>query len=387
MPNRPHTYILNPRTNMLTDIDVGKSIPLHGCHKSRPVVAVDPGHGVMKRMRWGGSIYDIGCDTVTGATESVITKHMALELARELNEKGIDAIITHDSSRQNAGDGFDFRNRTAKVADAFIALHVDSAANKKAHGSRIYSHSAHAPGDKLRERIAEHNKGDHLHDTRARRENHDVTRPLHVGDTPAILVELGFGTNIEDSKNLNSAYWRKQTARELAKDIDTFLTSPATQKARTQSPAREAQQIREEQTDDRPIRRSNAHAGMHMLHHDITSGDTYRQLSKEYFVSVEDLQKVNKPRVPIVGQEVIIPHVRSFTVGNDDTFFSIATQIADTDGKGGINTREVIELMRKLNPELKDIAHIKPDGELVVPRDASAVLHMQQQIRERTSRK
>lgn len=372
------TYILNPRNNTLTDIASGRQIRLSDVDRGRPVVAVDPGHGVMKPLRRGGAIYDVGCDTETGGTESQITQQVGRRLARHLNGRGMDVILTHDGSRQHAGDGFDFRNRAARASDLFIALHVDSAENESVRGSRVYANRATVPGDDLRELVADRRPGDHIHDNRDRRVNHDVTRPGNVGrDTPAILVEMGFGTNRHDSRNLNSSRWQEGTARELARDIDDFLDGVRGTPER--APVRVAERTRQPQTPRYRMSQPAGSGAPRLFRHDIESGDTYRRLSEEYGVSVEDLRRVNNGRVPRVGQEVIIPGVREITVRDNDTLTAIARRIAASDGPGGIQIGDAMAELRRLNPEVRRNSQIAAGDDLIIPANAAAVRRMQQE--------
>lgn len=367
--SRGRTYILDPNTLVLRDTRSGKRIALGDFESSRPVVAVDPGHGVIKP----NGVYDRGTETINGVSEAKITREMSRALAKELNALGNDVIITHDSSRQHAGDGFDFRNKAARESDVFISLHVDAAGNRSVSGSRVYANSDRAPGDDLRDIVAARKPGDHIHDRVDRHANHDVTRPRHVGRTPAILCELGFATNPKDARNLESASWRRQACRELARDIDDFVggVGDKPEKRRKEDTPRSAPKYRLTQPDPEDAPR--------LFRHDIESGDTYRRLSKEYGVSVADLKRVNHGRVPRVGQQVIIPDVREMAVGKGDTLFEIAQNIALSDGKGGIDTSDVMKELKRLNPDIRKSSKIEAGEALIIPANAGSVHRMQQQ--------
>ena len=49
---------------------------------------------------------------------------------------------------------------------------------------------------------------------------------LKSPDVPSVLVEMGFLSNVEDEKNLNSERYRRKLTQRLAKAIVTYLTTP-----------------------------------------------------------------------------------------------------------------------------------------------------------------
>ncbi|MEC7208479.1 MAG: N-acetylmuramoyl-L-alanine amidase, partial [Pseudomonadota bacterium] len=50
---------------------------------------------------------------------------------------------------------------------------------------------------------------------------------LKSPDVPSVLVEMGFLSNVEDEKNLNSERYRRKLTQRLAKAIVTYFTTPS----------------------------------------------------------------------------------------------------------------------------------------------------------------
>lgn len=221
----------------------------------KKVIVIDPGHGGQ----------DPGTISRKGILEKNVTLAFAKELAQLLNQtKGYKAYLTRDR------DVFiKLRERVniarKRNADLFISLHADSHPKPDTRGLSIYTLS-HIASDKEAERLAaKENKADlfggldlssevpevasilidltkrevmnfsallahkvvstlsarvQLLGRTHRFANFAVLRAL---DHPAVLIELGYLSNKQDEKLLNSPSYRKKVAKGLVDAIDTFF--------------------------------------------------------------------------------------------------------------------------------------------------------------------
>ncbi|MCI4662980.1 MAG: N-acetylmuramoyl-L-alanine amidase [Neomegalonema sp.] len=225
--------------------------PLPGLRPDTFVVALDPGHG--------------GRDSGANA-DGVLEKEVVLAFARRLGREleaggGIRVVLTRKDDRF-----IELEERVniarAQGADLFISLHADSIHDPDVSGASVYTLS-HVASDRLAERLAEqenavdrlygHAMNDHEEDVRtilvelARRASGEGSErfagllvgemdgkiPLlpkrphrHAGfkvlktfETPSILIELGFITNLRDRRRLTNPAWQDEAAGAIAKAI------------------------------------------------------------------------------------------------------------------------------------------------------------------------
>lgn len=226
-----------------------KLIPAHNFR-----VVLDPGHGGI----------DGGAQGVSGVLEKNITLAFARALRDELKK---DAHITVSLTR-DSNIFLRLRERVKKAqefgADLFISIHADTINVHSLRGATVYTISDKA-SDAIAKSLAEsENKADLLDGLPAdeslevtdilndliRRETHAfsvyfannvisnlsknrinlINNPhryanfqvLKASDIPSILIEIGYLSNKEDEKLLNSPQWRKKMASSLAYSIRQF---------------------------------------------------------------------------------------------------------------------------------------------------------------------
>ncbi|MGF1543311.1 MAG: N-acetylmuramoyl-L-alanine amidase [Parvularculaceae bacterium] len=219
----------------------------------RRVIVVDAGHG--------GA--DPGAVGAAGAVEKTITLAAAKALEAALKKSGgYDVVLTRSDDRRLA---YQERTRIARdaKADLFISLHADSLDRASVRGASVYTLSeagsarsarqAQSQGDYV---VFDLNIGEEdpdvggiLFDLAQRRTGTESERfaeilidrlgeaapllknthrrgnliVLLAPDVPAVLLELGFLSNLEDEKNLHSAAWRRKAMTAVAGAIDDYF--------------------------------------------------------------------------------------------------------------------------------------------------------------------
>ncbi len=218
------------------------------------VVTIDPGHG--------------GIDP--GATNKIVKeKNLTLKSSKELKaiieNLGYKVVLTRDT------DTYISLSKRRKIArnvnsDLFISIHVDAVPNNSTRGTSIYTLSERA-SDRLSARLAEReNKVDIIAGVNLENVDNEVAsilldltrrdtknssiviaeefivqarsngnrllkRPhrqagfavLKLPDIPSVLVELGFLSNMKDSKLLQEEKYRKKLLESLAQVVDNYF--------------------------------------------------------------------------------------------------------------------------------------------------------------------
>ncbi|MBR2520231.1 MAG: N-acetylmuramoyl-L-alanine amidase [Selenomonadaceae bacterium] len=187
------------------------------------IIVIDPGHG--------GN--DAGAIGPTGVMEKNVTLKVSLELRKLLEAEGAQVIMTrYDDSTVSAkgakasdieelGARCDVANRAG--ADIFISIHADSFTRPEARGTTgyYYSKSTTGRGQKLADCIRR-NLVEQL-GTPSR-----GTQPCNFyvvknTDMPATLIELGFISNKEEEKLLDSADGVKRAAQGIFDGIEDYF--------------------------------------------------------------------------------------------------------------------------------------------------------------------
>jgi N-acetylmuramoyl-L-alanine amidase len=233
----------------------------------RPIVVIDPGHGGP----------DTGTKAASGEYEKDIVLEFSLLLRDQLEKSGKYRVVM-----TRADDTFiplSERVQLARSREAalFISIHADALRRSEgdAQGATIYTLSETA-SDSEAARLAEaENKADAIAGIDLSAEPNDVadilidlaqretkTFSVHFARTlvgemknvmrlhkhpmksagfvvlkapvvPSVLVELGYVTNRQDLKAMNTASWRNRAAESIAQAVNTFFatrlagTSPA----------------------------------------------------------------------------------------------------------------------------------------------------------------
>jgi N-acetylmuramoyl-L-alanine amidase len=226
---------------------------------TRPLVALDPGHGGI----------DTGTKTPTGDMEKDIVLDFAQRL-RDRIEKGGKYRVLMTRSDDTFVPLAD-RVRIARNAGAalFVSIHADSLPKKEgdAEGATVYTLSETATDPEAARLAEQENRADVIAGVDLKDEPEDVAgilldlaqretktysvqfahklvddlkdstrlhkaplksagfRVLRAPDVPSVLVELGYVSNKEDLASLLSETWRNHTADSVARAIDAYLST------------------------------------------------------------------------------------------------------------------------------------------------------------------
>ncbi|HOO90976.1 MAG TPA: N-acetylmuramoyl-L-alanine amidase [Syntrophales bacterium] len=199
------------------------------------MLVVDPGHG--------------GSDTGVALSRSVDEKDVTLNIARHIKKKlsgvnGIDIRLTRLDDRDVSIE--DRKKIVEKLnADLFISLHVNAGFGQNAEGYEIYSSSLIVPSAKesnSKEIVENMEQTAYLNDSvrfgqivqknirkifpRKGRGLRDA--PIFILKslkTPAILMEIGFATNVNDKKLLRDEKMQEDIADVLTKSVQEYFST------------------------------------------------------------------------------------------------------------------------------------------------------------------
>lgn len=219
--------------------------------RERRIIVIDPGHGGR----------DPGAVTLNGSREADINLAAALELRRQLEATGRYEVILTRSTDIYVEHEDRVRIAAAARADLFISLHADSAPNPGARGASVYTlndrgesrarQRALTSGDPLvAEARASAPEVNNILVSLALREKRNQSSVFasallpHIAtvgpvidasrreanfyvlldsQAPAVLLEMGYITNREDERNLNSAAYRERLMRAVVTAIGEYF--------------------------------------------------------------------------------------------------------------------------------------------------------------------
>lgn len=221
----------------------------------RPLVVIDAGHGG----------HDPGAlSAQAGVREKDVTLAVARAIRDELMKGGrVRVALTRDD------DSFLVLQERTEIArglkaDLFISVHADAAAASNASGATIYTLSEVASDRKAAQLAARENKADIINGVNLRGEGADVSSilidlaqretmnassrfadllkregssmpfrndyhrmagfaVLKAPDTPAILLEVGYLTNVEDVERITSPRGREAIATGIRRAVDVHF--------------------------------------------------------------------------------------------------------------------------------------------------------------------
>lgn len=230
-------------------------VPPRAVAGARPlVIAIDAGHGGQ----------DPGAIGPGGTQEKLVTLAIARELARQINATpGMQAYLVRD---RDVYIELPQRARKARQAraDMFISIHADAAQNRNARGASVYTLSTRGASSQQARWLADReNASDLVGGVRLERDmlsnvlldlaqsghmkaSQDAARHVLAGlrdlgglhkrdveyanfsvlrnaDMPAMLVETGFISNVEEEKLLRDPAYQRRVAAAVLRGINEFF--------------------------------------------------------------------------------------------------------------------------------------------------------------------
>jgi len=223
----------------------------------RVTIVLDPGHGGI----------DGGANGKNDTVEKDLTLEIAIVLGNALKKAGpFDVFLTREEDYfMSLKERLEFTMR--KRADLFISIHTDALEQKDVRGAAVYTLSREA-SDELSKKLAETKNQsdvtaglagetsqdlvtDILDDLAARETKKFSIRfarqiiklfgseikllknphrfaafgVLKDPNVPSVLLELGYLSNLEDEKLLQSDEWRTKVARHMAQAVEQFFAN------------------------------------------------------------------------------------------------------------------------------------------------------------------
>lgn len=176
---------------------------------SRMVVVIDPGHGGR----------DPGALGINGLREKDIVMSISQQVAANLNQLGIQAVLTRQNDRE-----IDLEPRVQLAervnGTVFVSIHANSVdlSRPEVNGVETYYYST---GQGLAQSI--HNNLLQVPGTRDRGVRQARFYVLRNTSMPAVLVEVGFLTGRQDAAQLANPAYRSQISAAIARGILQYL--------------------------------------------------------------------------------------------------------------------------------------------------------------------
>ncbi|MEG3903453.1 N-acetylmuramoyl-L-alanine amidase [Microcoleus sp. B4-C5] len=175
----------------------------------RAVIVIDPGHGGR----------DPGAVGIQGILEKEIVLDISLQVARLLEQQGVQAVMTRTDDREI---DLDPRVSLAERVNAtlFVSIHANAINMSRPDINGIETYYFNNGQDLARVIHASILEGTGANDRRVRQARFYVLRKTSM---PSVLLEVGFVTGAEDAARLSDPAYRSQMAASIARGILLYL--------------------------------------------------------------------------------------------------------------------------------------------------------------------
>lgn len=188
------------------------------------VILVDAGHGGID----SGAVRP-------GVFEKDINLAVALQLKDLFNQQGAKVILSRQTDKDLSGECDDEKVRgryrrdlMARVelveesdADLFISIHANAVKDVKRHGAEVFYHDKSEAGKALAKSI----QTELCNITGV---SHDIQKAdyfvLRRNKIPAVLIELGYITNMEECQLLLTTDYQRRLAEAIAKGVYKYYS-------------------------------------------------------------------------------------------------------------------------------------------------------------------
>ena len=181
------------------------------------IVVIDPGHGG----------YDSGSIGVKKTQEKNITLSVSLKLGRILEANGIKVVYTHSNDKitwsMNERSNLLSRSKISNdsLADIFISIHTNSIKLNNIRGIETYYYPGSTKGKLLASLIQkELIKDTKLNNRGIRSEDFLVLQNVKA---TAVLVELGYISNVYEEAILSNTAYQDKFAQAMARAILSYF--------------------------------------------------------------------------------------------------------------------------------------------------------------------
>ncbi len=181
-------------------------------------IAIDPGHGGI----------DVGASG-NGAVESVLNLQIAEKLQAEICQLGFESVMTRTGDYGLYGDtsaGFKLRDLQARKAicessnaTLVVSVHQNSSSIPNRTGTVIYCDFKDSESVALANAIASQ-----IENCKVKSGDFYITREV---DMPAVIVECGFISTIEEAALLSGEEYQAELADKIASGILCYLVQNA----------------------------------------------------------------------------------------------------------------------------------------------------------------
>lgn len=198
-------------------------------HIDGEVIVIDPGHGG----------YDPGASGSLGKPEKDINLQIALKLKDLFSQNNYKVMLTRSedialndktAKRKKASD---VKNRKKIIESCnpklLISIHLNSFPQKKYFGAQVF-YPQNAPQSRILGEIIQ-SELRNIVDNENKREAKSInTVALIKGlDVPAVVVECGFLSNVNEEKLLNTNEYQQKLAEAILSGVKKYLSKPETQ--------------------------------------------------------------------------------------------------------------------------------------------------------------
>ncbi|GGE61892.1 N-acetylmuramoyl-L-alanine amidase family protein [Priestia taiwanensis] len=186
-------------------------------------IVIDPGHGGRDRGTKGKTL---------GTIEKDLNLQVAQNIKKELEERtDAKVILTRESDTSLLPETSQKEELQARVqvakdhsADLYISIHHDAFEDANVKGITTH-YGANKRKDKKIAKIIQEAIFNENIDTRDRGVQGSDFLVLRENPSPAILMELGFTSNENDERRMNSAEFQKKAQEGIVNGIIAYFTS------------------------------------------------------------------------------------------------------------------------------------------------------------------
>lgn len=186
-------------------------------NKKQFMVVVDPGHGGI----------DAGKTGVNNAKEKDINLKIALVIKKQLNEKGVSAILTRTTDERLAETQLkDLQARTKMINEAgpvlAVSIHQNSYGEESVHGAQVFYYGKSEEGEKAAEMLQTSLNKLQPGNTKKIKSN-ETYYILKNTEVPTVIAECGFLSNYAEAEKLTQKEYQEKIAGAVTEGIFQYL--------------------------------------------------------------------------------------------------------------------------------------------------------------------